>query len=127
MLENKKERINLIEQQWSGSSIEQMRINSWGRKYVENNKLLYYEKELYQSFVINPISKDMMEERKNFSVVTEEDVQYAVIYKNNEACYLEEVHINGNEIEVDTSKQKIVPGDNLTYENMEFENVIIAE
>ena len=82
---------------------------------------------LCMSFVINPISKDMMEERKNFSVVTEGDVQYAVIYKNKETCYLEEVHINGNEIEVDTTKQKIVPGDKLTYENIEFENVIIAE
>jgi len=82
---------------------------------------------LCMSFVINPISKDMTETRKSFSVVTEGDVKYTVIYKNNEAYYLEEVYINGDEIEIDTSKQKIIAGDNLTYENMKFENVRITD
>lgn len=64
--------------------------------------------------------------QKAFFVLDDNDQTYVLIYNNGESAILEKAEINGNNIIIDTTHQKIVSSIGLDMEKYEYESVEIV-
>lgn len=72
---------------------------------------------------VAPLDETKMQEIREFSVVNDEGKEYVIIYNNSNFYYFVEASIEGENITIDTTKQRIIPVDNICYEKMKFEEV----
>ena len=64
--------------------------------------------------------------QKSFFVLADNDQTYVLIYNNGESAILEKAEINGNNIIIDTTHQKIVSSIGLDMEKYEYNSVEIV-
>ena len=60
-----------------------------------------------------------------FSIYTEGTKTYAVVYTSGSTRYMEEATISGGSIEIDTTKQRVITSDDITYDIEVFEEVSV--
>lgn len=64
-----------------------------------------------------------IEQKKEFAIVEEAGINYAIIYGNNSFLYLEEVRIEGTDIFIYVDKQRRIASEDIYFENRVFKNV----
>lgn len=64
-----------------------------------------------------------MQEKKEFAVMSEGEIDYVIIYYDKEHYYLAEAMTEGETITIDTTKQRIIEMQDVVYENKIFKEV----
>lgn len=65
------------------------------------------------------------ENQNRFPIYTDEATSYAVVYTSGSTRYMEEAVIQNGTITIDTTKQRIITSDDISYNMEVFENVVV--
>ena len=81
---------------------------------------------LYVFLFIPSNIDDITTKKSEFSVVNIDEQEYAIIYTSGNTYYLDmaEVNLEHNVISIDTSKQRIIVSNDMSYEVAKFKSVV---
>lgn len=65
------------------------------------------------------------ERKRCFPIYSDNSTSYAIVYFSGSTVFMEEAVVQDGTITIDTTKQRIVTKDDLSYSNKVFENVVI--
>ncbi len=81
---------------------------------------------LFLLFILSPwCVRESAKNQKEFFVVNENDIVYAVIYNDGEKMVLEKAEIVENNLTIDSKEQKVIDVIGITTKKCTFENVVI--
>lgn len=74
-------------------------------------------------FLVFSIILSNQTDRRQFSILDMDGTSYAIIYKDQDTYYLDEVEINQGSIKIYTNKQRIISSNDILYEVLTFTSV----
>ena len=76
-------------------------------------------------FTMSAMGTITAKEKSTFPLYTDGTTLYAIVYFKGTTVFLEKASCQGDQITIDTSKQRILTTDDLSYNNVSFENVTV--
>lgn len=76
-------------------------------------------------FTISAVGTTSAEQKSNFPIYDDGTNKYAIVYFSGATVFMEEAFVQDKTITIDTAKQRIITTDDLSYDMVSFDNVII--
>ena len=103
----------------------------YGAKYVLSDKKLKLAAvqvivvTVVLLFAISMAATTTAKQQSSFPIYSEDSASYAIVYFSGSTVFMEEADVQDHTIVIDTTKQRIVTTDDLSYDVKVFENVEI--
>jgi len=76
-------------------------------------------------FLVPALGTSSAKLKEDFPIYSDESGTYAIIYFSDSTVFMEEATVQDRTILIDTSKQRIITTDDLAYNSISFDNVVI--
>ena len=76
-------------------------------------------------FLVPALGTSSAKLKEDFPIYSDESGTYAIIYFSDSTVFMEEATVHDRTILIDTSKQRIITTDDLVYNSVSFDNVVI--
>lgn len=98
------------------------------KEYFSNKHLASFTTQIVLWGIISFITFSLaitsaIKDTKDYRIVSHEEKTHAIIYENSSYYYIEEAEIKGKTITIDSSIVKVIPKENVYYENKSFDSV----
>ncbi len=98
------------------------------KRIVSNGQFLMLAIQLLTAIVITVFTlaisgRATAQNQKEFSIYTDESGTYAIVYRADDTVILESAEVNGTVLSIDTSRQRVLTTDDLSYVVSVFETV----